>query len=249
MRKLVIIHTTLTTTASLPALAKALMPTCEVVNIVDDSLLTEVVATGGKIENIEGRVRHYVHGAEHGGAHVILLACPSLGELIGPLRQQATATIVRIDDAMAAEAVRRAQTRIGVVATLSATLEPTVHLILRRAKELHKKLDVEPIVIPAAHQQLLRDDRAGHDALVMEAVAQLAPAVDVILFTQPTLDAQNLKLPTHAHSKWIDCAQPAMERVKLLLEGTGRLILPDSPPPSPEKIAAQREQERLRVGG
>lgn len=248
MRKLAIIHTTLVTISSLPALAKAMMPTCDLVNLVDDSLLTQLAANGGKVEEVEARVRHYVHGAEHVGAQVILLACSSIGELVTPLRQQSTATIVRIDDAMVVEAVRRAHARIGVVATLPATLEPTVHLIQRRAKEMRKLIEIEPSVVPAAHQKLLDGDQAGHDALVMEAVAQLAPAVDVILFTQPTLDTTHLKLPADARDKWIDCVQPTLERVKLLLEGTGRLISRDSPPPAPEKIAVLREQERMHSG-
>src|SRR5215204_4469540 len=121
--RIAIIHTTPATIEPLKALASELLPDSEVINFVDDSILPQLARNGGDIGEVEERWTAYARFAEQGGADAILSACSSVGELVARAQPGLSVPVVRIDEAMAEEAVRRAD-RIGVAATLSTTLGP-----------------------------------------------------------------------------------------------------------------------------
>ncbi len=79
MFKLAIIHTTPATVDSLKGLAAEMIPGVHVVNLMDDSILPELGANGGRIEEVEQRWRQYAQIAEKLGADCILNACSSIG--------------------------------------------------------------------------------------------------------------------------------------------------------------------------
>src|SRR5688572_19868918 len=124
MPVLAIIHTSPATLEPLKALAAELLPGWDVNNFVDDSILPQLARNGGDVSEVEDRLIHYAQFAEQVGAAAILEACSSVGEVVAKMRESVSVPIIRIDEAMAEEAVRRGQ-RIGVAATLPTTLNPT----------------------------------------------------------------------------------------------------------------------------
>lgn len=78
----------------------------------------------------------YMKAAEE-GVDAMLNLCSSVGEVADSAQDVAKyigVPIVRVDEEMCREAVRKGQ-RIGVMATLPTTLEPTKGTILRMARE------------------------------------------------------------------------------------------------------------------
>ncbi len=173
MKRLAIIHTTTATVEPLKALAGELLPDCEVVNFVDDSILPQLARNGGEIEAVEGRLNQYARFACQVGADAILAACSSVGELVSGMQQQVPVPVVRIDEPMAEQAVRCGH-RIGVAATLPTTLQPTARLLLNKAKELGQSVEIQPLLIQGAFQKLMAGDKEGHDAQVAQALDELA---------------------------------------------------------------------------
>ncbi|MEH7744978.1 Asp/Glu/hydantoin racemase, partial [Neobacillus drentensis] len=142
-KKLAIIHTTPVTIEPLKELAVKKIGDCEIINLVDDSILPQLSKNGGNIQEIAHRWESYAKVAEQLGADCILNACSSIGELVAFTQPKVSTPIVRIDDSMAEFAINAAE-KIGVAATLETTLKPTLALLKQKAGEKGKAVDFEP---------------------------------------------------------------------------------------------------------
>ncbi len=219
MKTLGILHTTPATLEPLKALAKEIVPGCAVVNWVDDSILPQLAANGGNTGAVAERWVHYARFAERAGADVILGACSSVGELAEQVQAAVHVPFVRIDEAMAEEAVRRGS-RIGVAATLATTLEPTARLLRHKAEVAGKPVTLVPALVEAAYRALMAGDQEGHDRVLAEALAELAPRADVVVLAQASMARVLPRLPEGDRARFLTSPRLAMERVRrLILEG------------------------------
>ena len=100
------------------------LPGVRLVNVVDDGLLNDIRAAGGLTPSVTRRIVGYGILAESSGADAILNCCSSVGEAADVLAQTVGILVVKIDDRMAMQAVQTG-TRIGIVATVPTTLDPT----------------------------------------------------------------------------------------------------------------------------
>jgi aspartate/glutamate racemase len=96
-----------------------------VISIIEDALIQDVIRAGQVTPEIARRLVRYYLAAQDTGADLIFNTCSSIGDVAIMARSLVTIPIVKIDDAMAAEAVRTG-VRVGVLATLQTTLAPTV---------------------------------------------------------------------------------------------------------------------------
>jgi len=165
---------------------KEVMPNVRRINIVDDSLLADVMAAGKITQPVTKRMCAYVQAAEASGADAILSLCSSLGPTIDIARPLVNVPVIKIDDPMAEEAARSAK-RIGVMATVLTTLGPTVDLIRSKATAMKKELQIEPALVEGAFQILMSGDRERHDRMVAEAAQKLATKVDIIVLAQASM--------------------------------------------------------------
>ncbi len=119
-----LIHTSATLVPVFQALCNEHLPGVNVFNIVDDSLIKDVIKRGELTTQTARRVVDYVGSAEAAGADFILVTCSSIGAAVETAATLTRVPVLRVDQPMADLAVATG-TRIGVVATLSTTLEPT----------------------------------------------------------------------------------------------------------------------------
>jgi Asp/Glu/hydantoin racemase len=212
MRKIAIIHTTPATVGPLKALAEEFIPGCEVANFVDDSILPQLARNGGDVTEVADRLVQYARFAEEVGAEAILSACSSVGELADLAQASVTVPVIRIDQAMAEESVRRGRT-IGVAATLNTTLKPTIRLLQQMAGRAGVEVQIQPILVEAAYQRLMAGDPEGHDAILAEMLSQLAGEVDVVVLAQASMARVLPRLPESQQSKFLSSPRLAMRRV------------------------------------
>jgi Asp/Glu/hydantoin racemase len=217
MPKIAIIHTAPVTVDAFKALTAEILPDAEVVNFLDDSILPQLRQNGGNVGEVEDRLLHYAQFAQNVGADIILSACSSVGEVAAKMREQVSVPVVRVDDAMAEEAVRRGNV-IGVAATLWTTLRPTMELIQSKADEAGKTIELRSNVVDAAFQRLSEGDKEGHDAILAETLAEMAVAVDVVVLAQASMARVVSRLPEGLQSKFLTSPRLAVERVKAELE-------------------------------
>ena len=105
----------------------------EVVSYQDPSILAEVRDAGYVTAPPAARLVGMYMTAVSEGADAILNLCSSVGEVADAAQDIARYTgipIVRVDEEMCREAVRQGK-RIGVMATLPTTLNPTKNTILK----------------------------------------------------------------------------------------------------------------------
>lgn len=185
-KTLALIHTSATLVPVFAQLCKAKLPTVEVFNIVDDSLVRAIGARGALTADIARRVGGYITSAEAGGADHILVTCSSIGPAVEASAPFCSVPVLRVDQPMADLAVRTGK-RIGVIATLPTTLNPTSDLVRRRAALVGKSIELESVLCEGAFEALMAGDALGHDAKVSKALHELIERVDVILLAQASM--------------------------------------------------------------
>ncbi|MDQ7980483.1 aspartate/glutamate racemase family protein [Paraburkholderia sp. SARCC-3016] len=186
MTTIVVVHTGPVTVQPLKDQFKDQLPDARVINIVDDSLLNDVRAAGHLTPEVTQRMYSYMSNAQAMNADYILNACSSVGEAVDQLRGIIRTPIVKVDEAMALEASRIGK-RIGVVATVKTTLEPTVRLIRKKAAEQKREVTVIERVAEEAFEALLAGDTARHDEILKQTIVGLADEVDVVVLAQVSM--------------------------------------------------------------
>ncbi|MVN93146.1 aspartate/glutamate racemase family protein [Mucilaginibacter aquatilis] len=186
MKTLGLIHTSHTLIPMFQQLVKDHLPGVNIVNIVDDSLVKNIRSRGSLTESISKRVADYVASAEDSGADYILVTCSSIGAAVEAAAQNAGVPVLRVDQPMADEAVQSGK-RIGVIATLSTTLEPTGDLVKRRAALAGKEIELVSKLCDGAFEALMSGDTETHDKIVTAALRELSAQVDVVLLAQASM--------------------------------------------------------------
>jgi Asp/Glu/hydantoin racemase len=186
MTTIVVVHTGPVTVQPLKDQFKDQLPDARVINIVDDSLLNDVRAAGHLTPEVTQRMYSYMSNAQAMNADYILNACSSVGEAVDVLRGMIRTPIVKVDEAMALEASRIGK-RIGVVATVKTTLEPTVRLIRKKAAEQKREVTVVEQVAEGAFEALLAGNNEQHDEILKRTIVGLADQVDVVVLAQVSM--------------------------------------------------------------
>jgi Asp/Glu/hydantoin racemase len=187
MKKLSIIHTSFVSVEALNDLCRELLPGVEARNIVDDSLLPEVMAAGHVTPGVTQRLTAYAQQAEAWGADAILNQCSSVREAAAQAARHVRIPVVPVDAAMAQQAVLLGQ-RIAVVATVASTMAPSVRLIEEAARQAGRPVEITPVLVDGALKVLMDEkDRPRHNQLVREAVEQVAGRVEVVVLAQGSM--------------------------------------------------------------
>jgi aspartate/glutamate racemase len=163
-----------------------LLPDVRLVNVVDDGLLNDVRAAGGLTPSVTRRIVGYGILAEASGADVILNCCSSVGEAADVLAQTVSIPVVKIDSRMAIEAVERGS-RIGIVATVATTLDPTERLIGQKAKGAGKDITTKRYLVKSAFDALLAGDVEEHDRLLKAEIGKAMSENDVVVLAQGSM--------------------------------------------------------------
>ena len=216
MKTVAVVHTGPATVQPIKQQFQELLPDVRVINIVDDSLLNDVIAAGHLTEAVAGRILTYMQEGQKMGAVAILNACSSVGEAATAARAGLSIPVVKIDERMAERAVALGP-RIGVVATVRTTLEPTIRLIRAKAKETGQQIEISEGLAEGAFQALLEGKTEAHDEVVRRTILSLLDKVDVIVLAQASMarltsSLGDLKVPV------LSSPRSGVEAVRALLE-------------------------------
>jgi Asp/Glu/hydantoin racemase len=208
------VHTVLTLAPTFNALADELVPEAERFHIADESLLGVTRRTGSLTPATRRRVLGYVESAAEAGADLVVVTCSSIGPAVDASRDFVPVPVLRIDEPMADEAVRIGS-RVGVLATLSTTLEPTAELVERRGNGV----EVVSHLCDGAFDALQAGDLERHDELIRHGLRELEPQVDVVVLAQASMarvvDALQTTVPV------LSSPRLGMQRVAELLAQRG----------------------------
>jgi Asp/Glu/hydantoin racemase len=189
-KKIAILHTSfvfVSVDLVITDLITELIPDADVIHFVDSDVLATVVREGRISPQSDLRMTYLAQAAEAAGADIIFSACSSLGPALDVAARSVDIPIVKIDEEMARRAALGGP-RIGVLATVATTLDPTSNLIQSKAAELGTNVAIEQRLCPGAFDVLMSDDRERHDAMVTEQAVDLAKNVEVIVLAQASMN-------------------------------------------------------------
>ncbi|MDH7500113.1 MAG: aspartate/glutamate racemase family protein [candidate division NC10 bacterium] len=187
IKKLTLIHTVPGLVSLFGDLCKEIMPQVAVYHLVEESLLKNLLQIGEITAYTNRRVVETILSAEDGGADAVLVTCSSIGPCVPLARPLCRVPVLRIDDAMAEQAVQQAK-RIGVAATAKTTLRPTADLIEEKARQAKKEVSVQSSLYEEAFSALMAGDTARHDSIVLEGLkAQERQGAEVLVLAQASM--------------------------------------------------------------
>lgn len=194
-----------------------LLPGVRLVNIVDDSLIAEVVREGKVTPGVRQRLmRYYLNGAEL-GASIILNTCSSVGEVASDARPFFNIPLVKIDESMAAEAVAL-YPKIGVLATLPTTLQPTMRLLQQQAELQGKSVQLLDGLAAGAYDALVSGRPDEHDRILMETAIRVAEHADALVLAQGSMARMESQLAERIGKPVLSSPRRSVMEIKRLLE-------------------------------
>jgi Asp/Glu/hydantoin racemase len=221
--KIALIHTTPVTVDSLNKLINDKRSEVELINIVDDSILPELISNQADISLVEERVKYYIQVAVDQGADLVMSACSSIGEIFDQEDENYDIPVMRIDSAMADKAVENAET-IGVAATLETTLSPSTELIKKKAAARNKKIEIKTALADSAYQKLMEGNQDEHDRLLAEKLKKLAAEVEIVVLAQASMARAVSTLPAEKQHKFLTSPelgiQKALDKISSDQKGT-----------------------------
>ena len=178
-------------------------PHAEASHRVDAGMLARAREIGVDA-TVDARVAELVAELADEGVDAVLVTCSSIGESAERAAVASSVPVVRVDAAMAAEAVALAghgdgrPGRIVVLATVEATLGPTVRLLRRATSGEGAAPTVQTRLLADALRARESGDQSVHDALVAEAVREEAERADVVVLAQASMAQAAAGLRTQA---------------------------------------------------
>lgn len=152
----------------------------------------------------------------------MLVTCSSVGPAVEAARPFVNIPVLRVDQPMADKAVQMAQ-KIGVIATLPTTLEPTSALVRARAQAQGRTVEIVEHLCRGAFEAVSAGDTATHDQIVTAGLKELMGQVEVVVLAQASmarvvdsLDEAEKTVPI------LSSPQLGVEAAKKTIEALGR---------------------------
>lgn len=218
MKKVTIIHTSLVSHAHLNQLFQDIIPEAKIHNIVDDSLLAEVSEAGQITPAIVSRMCGYYQAAQQIGSDLIFNQCSSVGEAADIAAKTVSVPVLRVDEAMAEQAVTLGR-RIAVVATVASTVEPSCHLVRQKAAAAGVDSEVIPYLVDGAMWALINEGQETHNRMVKDTIQKAARECDVVVMAQGSMV---VLLP-----ELTDIQKPVLSSPELGVRKARRILFPE----------------------
>jgi Asp/Glu/hydantoin racemase len=183
---LALIHTSPTLTPIFGSLCAEQMPETTIFHMVDESLIKDTIRAGEVRKITIRRLLGMVESAASAGADAIMATCSTLGPAVTLVQQMFDLPVIRVDEAMAEAAVRTGD-RLGVMATLRTTLEPTTALLREKAAKAGRRIDLVECLCDGAFDAVLAGDTATHDRIVSAALLDQMSGVDAVVLAQASM--------------------------------------------------------------
>lgn len=193
----------------------------ELMNYEDPSILAEVREHGYVTTAPAARLISMFVQAASDGADAVLNICSSVGEVADCAQDAACyigVPIVRIDEDMCRDAVRKG-TRIGVLATLPTTLQPTKNTLNRVAREMNKEITLVDGLIEGAFGLNQEEFRQ----MLLEKAQEILSQVDVILLCQGSMAYCEAYLEEQCHISVLSSPRYGAAALRHALERKGTI--------------------------
>ncbi len=196
-RRICLIHTAPLMVQVFTPLCRDRLPDVKVTQIINESMIKDTIEAGHVRQPTIDALHTFAEASFKLGTELVMVTCSSIGPAVDLIQSRFKKPVLRVDEPMAEAAVARG-TRIGVAATLRTTLEPTSALLLRKAQEAGKQVQLIECLCEGAFDAVIAGDTETHDALVSQAMVNKLADVDVIVLAQASMARVTERLPPGA---------------------------------------------------
>jgi hypothetical protein len=183
MADITFLHTSHVHVATFDALLKDLAPHRTATHLVREDLLAAAQRDGVDDPALVSAVSSALHGAAT-EACAVVCTCSTIGGLAEAT--QTCVPVMRIDRAMADEAVQRGAP-VLMVAALRSTLQPTEQLLRSSAERLGLPLVLRSLWVEEAWARFEAGQREAYLASIAAAVRQSAQPGDTVVLAQASI--------------------------------------------------------------
>ena len=196
-RRICLIHTAPLMVQLFTPLCRDRLPDVKVTQIINESMRKDTIEAGRVRQPTIDALITFADASFKMGTELVMVTCSSIGPAVDLIQGRFQKPVLRIDEAMAEAAVAKGR-RIGVAATLRATLEPTAELLHRKAREAGKQVELVECLCAGAFDAVMSGDTETHDALVSKVMVNKLGEVDVIVLAQASMARVVDRLPRGA---------------------------------------------------
>ena len=155
-------------------------------HMVDESLIKDTIQAEGLRKVTMRRLLSMVESAGMAGADAVMVTCSSIGVAVTLAQDWFDFPVIRVDEAMAEAAVRTGK-KLGVMATLRTTLDPTTALLREKAAEAGQTVEIVECLCDGAFDAVLSGDTATHDRILSAALLNEMSGVDAVVLAQASM--------------------------------------------------------------
>lgn len=195
-----------------------LLPDAELTNIVEDTMLADVMRTQTISPQVVRRMSHYILAADAIGVDAIFSTCSSLGPAVDAAAKLVSTPVVKIDDGMAEKAARDGN-KIGVLATVPTTLGPTIDLIQHNAQRQGRQIETQRALSEGAFALLMANQVEQHDDMVVQTACATAEWADTLVLAQCSMARLAPRLEQETGRPVLSSPRLGVQRLKDVLEG------------------------------
>ncbi|HUA23124.1 MAG TPA: aspartate/glutamate racemase family protein [Steroidobacteraceae bacterium] len=196
-RRICLIHTAPLMVQLFTPLCRDRLPDVKVTQIINESMIKDTIEAGRVRQPTIDALVTFAEASFKMGTELVMVTCSSIGPAVDLIQGQFQKPVLRVDEPMAEAAVAKGR-KIGVAATLRTTLEPTSELLLRKAKEAGRDVELVECLCEGAFDAVIAGDTETHDALVSKAMINKLGDVDVIVLAQASMARVIDRLPPEA---------------------------------------------------
>lgn len=211
--RIVLIHATPVAIEPVAAAFARHWPEADTVNLLEDSLSRDLERAGRLDEAMVGRFCALADYAVAIGADGILFTCSAFGPAIEGAATGRDMPVLKPNEAMFEAALTHGR-RIGLLATFG----PSVPSLVEELRQMAPGAVLEPVLVEGAMAALRAGDGAGHDRLIAEAAARLAPC-DAVLLAQFSMARAALAVAAVTPHPVLTSPESAVAKLKAALSG------------------------------
>jgi hypothetical protein len=194
---------------------RANWPEAKVINLLDDSLMTDLAEDGKLTDAMVERFVDIGHYCVKAHANAILFCCSAFGPAIEEVRRQIKIPVLKPNEAMYEELVAKDRT-VSLLATFQPSLPSMLAEIAAHAKDRGTKVNVEPHLVDGALQALVDLEPEEHNRLIAEAAAK-QEACDVIALAQFSMAPAKVLAAQLTSKPILTTPDSAVAKLKVLL--------------------------------
>jgi hypothetical protein len=213
--KIYLIHAADVAIAPIGASFRANWPQARTVNLLEDSLMTDLAAEGKLTANMIERFVEIGRYCVKAGADAVLFTCSAFGPAVEECRRQVSIPVLKPNEAMYEQLVAKSGT-VSLLATFQPSLPSMITEIAAFAKERGTDVKVTPHCVEGALDALLAGRADEHNRLIVEAAAQ-SQMCDTIAFAQFSMAPAKPLAAARTAIPILTTPDSAVEKLKKLL--------------------------------